>query len=180
MPLNALPSAVPTPYYVIFGIIEPLLTVGGFAGALIDPLKTYNEQATQPPSLLLPTELPTAARVTVIQLGHACALLGLVNFFVLSALRTHLSSNPFLQEKIARALLSPLLLGDILHMALTIYALGDARWDFAHYTPTLWMIIVFGFGLFVPRAMWHMGVGRFVEARDGKQFRSRSYQVLKS
>ena len=33
------PSAIPMRYYAIFGIIEPLLSFGGFVGALLDPLE---------------------------------------------------------------------------------------------------------------------------------------------
>lgn len=32
-------SAIPTFYYVLFGIYEPLLTVTGFLGAVVDPKK---------------------------------------------------------------------------------------------------------------------------------------------
>ena len=32
-------SAIPTFYYVLFGIYEPLLTLTGFLGALADPKK---------------------------------------------------------------------------------------------------------------------------------------------
>jgi hypothetical protein len=109
--------------------------------------------------------------VTITQLAHACALLGLVNYFALTAARTHLASQPVVQEKIVCALLTPLLIGDVFHMVITVYALGDGRWDFAHYTSTLWMIFIFGFGLLIPRTMWHMGIGRFMEKRDGKWLR---------
>lgn len=32
-------SAIPTFYYVLFGIYEPILTVTGFLGAIADPKK---------------------------------------------------------------------------------------------------------------------------------------------
>jgi hypothetical protein len=35
-------SALPPPYYAIFGIYEPLLTAMGFIGALMDPIKARN------------------------------------------------------------------------------------------------------------------------------------------
>jgi hypothetical protein len=37
-------SALPPPYFAIFGIYEPLLTAMGFIGALMDPIKARNSQ----------------------------------------------------------------------------------------------------------------------------------------
>ncbi|KZV77189.1 hypothetical protein PENSPDRAFT_568280 [Peniophora sp. CONT] len=174
------PSAIPMRYYAIFGIIEPLLTFGGFIGALLDPVETHNQQEPSYPGRALPTKLSTASLVTVTQLAHTCALLGLVNLFVLRALRKHLASQPALQEKIAKALLTPLLIGDIMHLYLTFYALGEERWNYRHYTPTIWAVIGFGVALLVPRAMWHLGVGRYVDARDGRRASGALVNVLKT
>ncbi|VDB96941.1 unnamed protein product [Peniophora sp. CBMAI 1063] len=174
------PSAIPMPYYAIFGIFEPLLTFGGFIGALLDPLETHNQQEPYHPGRALPTELSTASLVTVTQLAHTCALLGLLNLFMLRALRTHLASQPALQEKIATALLTPLLVGDIMHLFVTFYALEDQKWEYWNYTPTIWAVVVFGVGLLVPRVMWHLGIGRFVDARDGRRDVGSNIAVLKS
>lgn len=110
--------------------------------------------------------LPTATLVTIIQLSYVCSLLGLVNLFVLSAVRTHLKSKPALQEKIVGSLLTPLLIGDIFHLGLTLWALGDQRWNFQNWSPMLWTTVILGLTLMVPRVCWHLGVGRYVDSRD--------------
>lgn len=110
--------------------------------------------------------MPLATRVTLLQLGHVAGLLGLLNFFVLSACRKYLFSQPALQEKIVGALLKPLLLGDFLHIAITLWALGDSRWDIANWGGILWITVVTGLSLMIPRISWHMGIGRYVDARD--------------
>ncbi|KAL1731043.1 hypothetical protein EV714DRAFT_283748 [Schizophyllum commune] len=157
-------SAIPDAYYYTFGVYEPLLTFLGFAGVLVDPKAAHDSQATEPGN---DGPLPRATLVTIIQLGHACALLGLLNACVLRALRTHLGHIPALQERIAAALLTPLLIGDVVHTALTLWALGEARWNFAAWSPTTWCTVVLGLTLLVPRAAWVMGVGRYVDTRDG-------------
>ncbi|GLB33875.1 hypothetical protein LshimejAT787_0107590 [Lyophyllum shimeji] len=77
-------SAIPDSYYFIFAVYEPFLTVLGFLGALADPQGTHNAQAPWLDSSP-PETLPLATVVTIIQLGHVCALIGLVNLFVLNA-----------------------------------------------------------------------------------------------
>ncbi|KAJ7507882.1 hypothetical protein B0H11DRAFT_2153433 [Mycena galericulata] len=158
-------SAIPTPYFAVFAIYEPFLTTMGFIGALF-VRKTHDFQApwlNGPP----PDELPLATRLTITQLGHVCALLGLLNVWVLSSARTHLSSQPALQEKIVSALMTPLLIGDLLHIYVTLWALGDQRWQFQNWSPMLIVTIVLGLTLLVPRIMWTLGIGRYVDRRDG-------------
>ncbi|KAI0320674.1 hypothetical protein OF83DRAFT_1103633 [Amylostereum chailletii] len=161
-------SAIPMFYYAMFGIYEPLMVVGGLVGAIMDPVRTHNAQAPWPVYSPPPPELPAASIVTVIQLAHVCSLIGLVNYLVLTAVRRHLSTQLAVQEKIVRALLTPLLIGDVLHIVLTLWALGDTRWDFARWTGMLWATVVLGLGLLAPRLAWHMGVGRYVHERDGR------------
>ena len=67
--------------------------------------------------------------MTVLQLAHVCGLLGVLNFFVLSAARKHLHSHVALQEKIVGALLTPLVVGDFLHLYVTLWALGEHKWE---------------------------------------------------
>ncbi len=105
--------------------------------------------------------------MTLVQLAHVCALVGLINAFVLFAVRKHLSGNPALQEKILFSLLAPLLIGDVAHIAVSLWALGEERWDVANWTPMLWTTVGIGLSLLVPRICWHLGVGRYVDMRDG-------------
>ncbi|KAF8897593.1 hypothetical protein BD779DRAFT_1465741 [Infundibulicybe gibba] len=148
-------SAIPDFYYFCFAAYEPFLT-------------THDAQAPWPAGLPPPDELPRATRVTILQLAHVCALIGVVNYFVLSAARRHLHANPALQEKIVFSLLAPLLVGDVLHLYVTLWALGDLKWDVWNWSPMLWTTIILGLTLMVPRVAWHMGIGRYVDRRDGQ------------
>jgi hypothetical protein len=91
--------------------------------------------------------------------------MGLINFFVLTALR-QLDSQPALQEKIVRSLLLPLLIGDFLHIYVTLWPLGDTRWQLTKWGPMLWATVVLGLSLMIPRIAWHLGIGRYVDRRD--------------
>jgi len=159
-------SAIPDFYYFCFGAYEPFLTTVGFLGTLADPVTTHNSQAPWVDAAPYQV-LPTATFVSIVQLSLVCSLLGLVNMFVLYAVRTHLRSNPALQEKIVTALLTPLLFGDVFHLSLTLWALGEQRWAFASWSPMLWTTVILGLTLMIPRILWHAGVGRYVESRDG-------------
>ncbi|KAH7914181.1 hypothetical protein BJ138DRAFT_1144306 [Hygrophoropsis aurantiaca] len=161
-------SAIPDFYYALFAFYEPALTLLGFIGALHDPVTTHNTQAPWPVDSPAPDVLPKASVVTVIQLAHVCALMGIVNFFVLTAIRKHLALQPALQEKIMKSLMIPLLIGDGLHLYVTLWALGEERWDVVNWSPMLWTTIVLGTSLMIPRIMWHLGIWRYVDARDGK------------
>ncbi|KAJ3722864.1 hypothetical protein C8R42DRAFT_664613 [Lentinula raphanica] len=160
-------SAIPHLYYAIFACYEPLLCLLGFIGASSDPKTTFEGQAPWPADSPPPAELSRAGLVTVIQLAHVCFLVGVINHFVLSAARNHLGSYPAIQEKIVFSLLAPLLFGDILHLYVTIWALGEDKWNFRKWSPMLWTTIGLGLTLMVPRICWHLGIGRYVHSRDG-------------
>ena len=92
--------------------------------------------------------------------------MGLLNIFIVTAARKHLASQPALQEKILRALFIPLLIGDILHLSVTLWALGDDRWVISQWTPMLWTTVLVGVSLLIARVMWHLGIWRYTDARD--------------
>ncbi|KAH8105303.1 hypothetical protein BXZ70DRAFT_998421 [Cristinia sonorae] len=161
-------SAIPLSYWLIFGWFEPLLTIGGCIGGFLQPQELHDQQAPWPNGIRPKTPLPLATLVTILQLSHTVALLGFINFFLLWSARRHLSSQPALQEKVVAALLTPLVFGDVFHMAVTLWALGEDRWNVREWSGILWATMVFGVGLLVPRVMWHLGIGRYVHARDGK------------
>ncbi|XP_006460287.1 hypothetical protein AGABI2DRAFT_192034 [Agaricus bisporus var. bisporus H97] len=178
-------SAIPDIYYFIFAAYEPFLTTLGFIGTCVDPITTHNAQAPWPKGMQWPELLPPATIVTIVQLAHVCALIGFLNCFVLTALRKHLHDQPAIQEKITRALLAPLLIGDVLHLVVTFWGLGDHMFDFVNWTPMLWTTHILGISLLVPRLTWHLGVGRYVDARDGPRTKSasknsKSRQAIKS
>ncbi|KAJ8474839.1 hypothetical protein ONZ45_g13632 [Pleurotus djamor] len=162
-------SAIPDVYYAIFGVYEPFLTTLGFIGTLADPKSTHDAQAPWPEGLAPSQPLPLATFVTLAQLANVCGLVGIINIFLLTAARRHLSANLEVQEKIVSALLTPLLIGDVLHAYITLWALGDQRWEFWNWSPMLWTTLLLGFTLMIPRILWHCGVGRYVHRRDSQQ-----------
>jgi hypothetical protein len=161
-------SAIPELYYAIFAFYEPFLCILGFIGTFADPISSHNQQAPWPAHTPPPTALPRATLVTIIQLAHVCSLVGVINHFILTAARRHLAAQLALQEKIVRALLVPLLLGDAFHFYVTLWALGEDRWDLRAWSPMLWATILLGLTLMVPRVAWHLGIGRYVDKRDGR------------
>lgn len=105
--------------------------------------------------------------MTIIQLAHVCALVGIINLFVLRAARKHLASQPALQETLVHALLTPLLVGDVVHVVLTLWALDPSEiWAVTSWSPLLSLTVFAGLSLLVPRMMWHVGIGRYVHSRD--------------
>lgn len=126
------------------------------------------QQAPWPEGILPEDPLPKATLVTMLQLAHIVGLLGTINVFVLWTARKHLWSQPAIQEKVVSALLTPLLFGDFLHIGLTLWALGEERWNVGQWDGILWVTIVTGLTLLVPRIAWHLGMGRYMEARDGQ------------
>lgn len=87
---------------------------------------------------------------------------------MLGAARRHLHSQPALQEKIVCSLLTPLMIGDVAHLYVTLWALGDHKWEVWRYSPMLWTTLGLGLSLMVPRLTWHLGIGRYVDARDAR------------
>lgn len=102
-----------------------------------------------PVGAALPEALPAATTVTVLQLAHTCALLGIINFFVLTAIRD--LRSPALQEKIAMSLFTPLLVSDISHILVTLYGIGDTRWHIDEWPSIVWITIITGLTLLIPR-----------------------------
>ncbi|EJF61191.1 hypothetical protein BD309DRAFT_957006 [Dichomitus squalens] len=164
-------TALPWIYWVLFGLYEPLLAIMGFAGAMADPKTIHDAQAPWPSGSAPPGPLAKATQVTMIQLAHTVGLLGLINVFVLGAARKYLFAHPVLQEKIVGALFTPLLFADVVHIIITWWALGDNRWHFWEWSSLLWLTFLTGFSLLIPRVAWHMGVGRYVDRRDGQAHR---------
>ena len=109
--------------------------------------------------------------MTILQLAHVVGLLGLINFFVLGAARKYLFAHPVLQEKIVGALLTPLVVADVVHISITWWALDESRWRPWEWTSLLWITFLTGLSLLIPRVAWHLGVARYVDRRDGQAYR---------
>lgn len=159
-------SALPTVYYVLFGVYEPMLSLVSMVGAFIDPKTAHDSQASWPKGAPPADPLPLATLLTILQLANVCGILGFVNIFVLSAARKHLSAYPVLQEKVVGSLLTALLIGDISHIGVTFWGLGEQRWSPLEWGQMTWCVIGSGLSLLIPRFCWWMGVGRFVRERD--------------
>ncbi|KAI0702880.1 hypothetical protein BC835DRAFT_1320065 [Cytidiella melzeri] len=166
MPQN---SAIPFFYWVLFGCYEPFLSITGAIGAFLYPQQTYEQQAPWPNGSPPDGPMARATIVTLYQLAHTVSLLGFINLFMMWTIRKHLWTHPAMQERVMRALLTPLLVADFLHIGLTLWALGEERWDVSQWGGILWITIVSGFTLMIPRIAWHLGIGRYVHERDGHQ-----------
>ncbi|KAH8105895.1 hypothetical protein BXZ70DRAFT_904004 [Cristinia sonorae] len=164
-------SAIPWTYWIVFGWYEPLLTLLGCAAVMLYPKEIHDQQAPWPSGSPPNSPLSRATLVTLLQLAQTVGLLGLVNFLTLGTARRHLARYPAIQERMVAALLTPLLLGDISHMAITLWALGEERWDTASWrdSTTLWLTMLTGMTLLCPRIAWHLGIGRYMHKRDGKE-----------
>lgn len=128
-------------------------------------------------------DLPPAVRTTICQAVVAHAVIGLLIASVLGAIRK--LPSPALQEKIARSLMISLAIGDVLHLFGTFYGIGDVRWKAEDWPQVLWLNIIVGLALFIPRyagttpnprggdsyhyrVCWLLGIGRFVATRDSR------------
>jgi hypothetical protein len=165
-------SAIPDAYYAIFAFYEPFLCILGFIGTFADPVTSHNQQAPWPANNPPPDSLPRATLVTIIQLAHVCSLVGVINNFIFTAARRHLHAQPALQEKIVGALMVPLLIGDLAHFYVTLWALGEQKWNMREWSPVLWATMLLGLSLLIPRIAWHLGIGRYVDKRDGRGTKS--------
>ncbi|KAF9534267.1 hypothetical protein CPB83DRAFT_843962 [Crepidotus variabilis] len=177
--MSAPTSALPDFYYFCFGAYEPFITILGFLGTIADPLSAHNAQAPWPLEIA-PTSLPLATLVTIVQLAHVCALLGVVNLFLLFAVRTHMKGMPALEERILWGLFTPLIIGDVAHLTITFWALGDQRFHVTTWSPMIWANVVIGSSLLIPRVCWHLGIGRYVDMRDGSHARQTPKVATKS
>ncbi|CAO1627837.1 unnamed protein product [Jaminaea pallidilutea] len=139
--LNPLPFS----WYLFFGILEPLSTIGGAAMALFQsdnfyhdlvPLdfksssgvvKSFVGEATG--GVLGAGPLPDEARMAVAQLGSCYFLLCLVSLFLFASIRRNLVLSPqhsHLATPILSSLLMALAIADWSHILLTIYYLPPA------------------------------------------------------
>lgn len=160
--------AVSAPYSIQSRYVSRMKTKRRHTEDALD--QVHDSQAPWPQGIAPEGQLALATLVTLVQLAHTVALLGLVNFCILRVARRYLHDQPALQEKVVSALLTPLLLGDIFHMSVTMWALGDERWQPQKWrnSGTLWLTMMTGLSLLLPRVAWHLGMWRYVHTRDGR------------
>lgn len=105
---------LPSPYFLFFSILEPLLTFAGAAYAIFTPLPYYI--ALYPPSLLAPPTAKSthvAATMIVRQLGSCFFLFAMMGCVLLPAMRRTLKDRPEELELLVRAYLTCLAAADL-------------------------------------------------------------------
>jgi len=158
--------------------------MAGVARRRLSSTQILDRYGPQPGGFAEASEACARTAYTVVcQMVVAHAVIGLVNASVLRTIRR--LPSPTLQEKIARSLLIPLAIGDVMHQLGTFYGMGDVRWKTKEWPEILWLNVVFGILLFVPRCVrsariswggdsfyyrvcWLLGIGRYVAARDSR------------
>ncbi|BGP34140.1 hypothetical protein JCM10296v2_005955 [Rhodotorula toruloides] len=153
---------LPSPYFLFFSVLEPLLTFAGAAYAIFTPLPYYI--ALYPPSLLAPPTAKSthvAATMVVRQLGSCFFLFALMGCVLLPAMRRTLEDRPEELEALVEAYLACLSAADLTHIGFTLFDLGLE----GSFAPSGWNALVWGnvgitSVLFLVRMMWMAGIGR--------------------
>ena len=127
--------------------------------------------------------LPPTVHAIICQTAVAHVVIGCISASILRTIRRLPSQT--LQEKMARSLMISLAIGDVLHLFGTFYGIGDVRWKAEDWPQVLWLNIIVGLALFIPRyagttpnprggdsyhyrVCWLLGIGRFVATRDSR------------
>ncbi|PWN25100.1 hypothetical protein BDZ90DRAFT_281701 [Jaminaea rosea] len=183
-------TPLPAPWYIFFGLLEPVSTLAGAYFALLDtdgfyrdliPLEMKGSAAAFVKGVvgeatggaLLSGKPSDEARMGLAQLGSCYLLLALVSLFLFSTLRSF-SPNSLprsTMELIIRNYLAALAIADLVHIGVTLFFLPpvgrkDGRFWFALVSqPQRWNGLLAGnvlatLGLFTARSMWFLGVGR--------------------
>jgi len=99
--------------------------------------------------------------------------LALINLLLINATRHHFAQDPKAQEVIYKALSTVLMFGDFAHLGITLYAMGPMRWEFGSWSALTWFSLTVGVSLLVPRALWHLGIGRDVPTHTDSKVKKR-------
>jgi hypothetical protein len=109
----------------------------------------------------------------MLQLVNVFFLMALINLSIINATRRYFAQDPKAQEVVYKALFTVLMFGDFAHIAVTLYAMGSMKWEFGSWSALTWATIIIGVSLLVPRALWHLGVGRDVPTRTESKVKKR-------
>ncbi|BGP02107.1 hypothetical protein NBRC10513v2_005755 [Rhodotorula toruloides] len=165
---------LPSPYFLFFSVLEPLLTFAGAAYAIFTPLPYYI--ALYPPSLLAPPTAKSthvAAIMVVRQLGSCFFLFALMGCVLLPAMRRTLKDRPAELETLVQAYLTCLAAADLTHIGFTLFDLGLT----GSLAPSGWNALVWGnvgvtSVLFLVRTLWMAEVGRGSARQSGAERKS--------
>ncbi|GAA5961451.1 hypothetical protein JCM3765_003585 [Sporobolomyces pararoseus] len=156
-------SPLPTPYFVFFSVVEPLLTYIGAAYAIFTPSEYFI--SLFPPSLRLPPVLSSIHPASIMatrQLGSCFFLFALMGSCMLPRVRNVLKDKPKEMEKFAETYLGCLALADLTHIGFTLYDLGieGTFKPHLHWHQLVLGNVVITTGLFVVRMLWFAGIAR--------------------
>lgn len=156
-------DVLPTPYYVFFSIVEPLLTYLGAAYAIFTPSEYF--VSLFPPSLQIPPKLAAIHPASIMatrQLGSCFLLFALMGSILLPRVRNVLAGKPKELESFVEAYLGCLALADLTHIGFTLFDLGAEGTlnPHLHWHQLVLGNVVITTGLFVVRVMWFAGIGR--------------------
>ncbi|GAA5840569.1 hypothetical protein JCM9279_007367 [Rhodotorula babjevae] len=154
----------PTPYFLFFAGVEPILTIIGALKAVLYPAHFHSTlvPATLAP-LLEPKTAHAASIMAVRQLGNTYGLLALVAAVVLPTMRRTLAGRPAELEVCLRAYLAVLAFADVTHIGFTLFDLGleGSLHPLEHWNQLVWGNVGITSCLFAVRALWLLGVGRW-------------------
>ncbi|GAA5992493.1 hypothetical protein JCM5350_003495 [Sporobolomyces pararoseus] len=156
-------SPLPTPYFVFFSLVEPLLTYIGAAYAIFTPTEYF--VSLFPPSLRPPPVLASIHPASIMatrQLGSCYFLFALMGSVMLPRVNSVLKDKPKELEKFVEAYLGCLALADLTHIGFTLYDLG-AEGTFKphlHWHQLVLGNVVITAGLFVVRMLWFARIAR--------------------
>ena len=101
------------------------------------------------------------AKVTLPQLIVVLLAMALMSVSVIHTTRRYFAHLPAIQEVIYRSLFGVLMLSDVAHTFVTLYGMGpEMRWAFERWSALTWVTVGVNITLLVPRALWHLGIGR--------------------
>ncbi|KAF4984419.1 hypothetical protein FZEAL_382 [Fusarium zealandicum] len=119
-------STLPTFPRVVFTIIEPISLVAGFLGAVIDPAWFISQQIPQKDARVA----SDGSIVVAWQLGNLYLLMAFIGIAVLSTTS---------ENRVVRAYLVALWLGDAGHVGFSCYGLGwQKSLDFLEWNAMTW------------------------------------------
>ncbi|KAF4339272.1 hypothetical protein FBEOM_6808 [Fusarium beomiforme] len=120
-------SSLPTFPRIVFTVVEPISLVAGFVGAVIDPAWFIGEQSPQKNDV----DASHNSIIIAWQLGNLYLLLAFIGIAVLSTTT---------ENRVVRAYLVALWLGDVGHVGFSSYGLGWHKLS----SPSQWNAVTWG------------------------------------
>ncbi|KAH8928454.1 hypothetical protein BT69DRAFT_1277055 [Atractiella rhizophila] len=162
----------PTPFYLFFCWVEPLLTYIGVWKTLSDPalyFRTLIPAHRIWPAASASRIVGNNATMAIRQLGGCYFILANMGFFLLRPLLPRLRQHPSLLHAVLFRYLAILAISDVIHIGLTFYDLGlEGTKDWRRWNQLVWGNVGVTTVLFVGRTAWFVVYGRKPEVKEGK------------